>query len=81
MQMILRRWPTRQALADDAGVDLYAVHRWFQRGRVNGRHDMSLLSGAQRRGINLTALELVEARARDMTEMVTHGQLFKGAAE
>jgi hypothetical protein len=63
LQIILARWPSRQALADDAGVDLFAVHRWFQRGSVNGRHDMSLLSGAQRRGINLTAFELMEARA------------------
>jgi hypothetical protein len=88
LQIILARWPSRQALADDAGVDLYAVHRWFQRGSVNGRHDMSLLSGAQRRGINLTAFELMEARAalHDRIAIVQgagqdQAHLAQGAAE
>lgn len=60
---ILSRWPSRKALADDAGVDLYAVHRWFQRSSVKGEHDAKLLAGAAERGIPLTAEEIVMARS------------------
>lgn len=60
---ILSRWPSRKALADDTGVDLYAVHRWFQRASVKGEHDAKLLARASERGIALTADELVRARA------------------
>lgn len=60
---ILDRWPNRKAIADDAGVDLYAVHRWYQRKSINGRHDAALISGARRRKIRLSAKELAEARS------------------
>ena len=60
---IIQRWPTRQDLADDAGVDLFAVHRWFQRNSIPGKHDARLLAGARRRGVKVTAKELIEARS------------------
>ena len=60
---ILARWPSRQSLADDAGVDLFAVHRWFQRGGFPGKHDAAILAGAAARGIDLSADEIVLARA------------------
>ncbi len=60
---ILKRWPSRQAVADDAGVDLFAVHRWHQRGSIPGKHDSRLLAGAEKRGICLSAQELIEARS------------------
>lgn len=60
---ILARWPSRRALADDMGVDLYAVHRWFQRQALPGKYDAALIAAARRRGIRLKTKELIEARA------------------
>jgi len=70
--LILDRWPSRQAVADDAGVDLFAVHRWYQRKSINGRHDAALIAGAKRRKIRLSASELAEARSVH-TDQAGHG--------
>jgi len=62
IQKIIERWPNRQALADDAGVDLFAVHRWYQRKSIPARYDMTILDAASRRNIALNWRELMEAR-------------------
>lgn len=75
---ILLRWPSRQALADDAGVDLFAVHRWFQRGSVNARHDAALMRGAKRRKIKVSLEDLSKARSVH-SEQRGHGRVkFQG---
>jgi hypothetical protein len=76
-QEIIKRWPSRQAMADDCSVtgspvDLFAVHRWFQRSSIPGKHDSRLLQGAARRGFALTADELVAARS-EHADQVGHG--------
>ena len=65
---ILNRWPSRRDVHHDAraaepGLDIVAVHRWFQRGSVPPKFDGALLEGAERRGIGLHPMELVRARA------------------
>lgn len=61
--IILDRWPSRAAIALDAGVDLFAVHRWYQRGGFPARHDATLIAAARRRKIRLSAREIVDARS------------------
>lgn len=63
---ILSRWPSRRAIFDDvthAGgtIKMYAIHRWFQRGRVDPEHWEALIAGAQRRGIECSADDLSKA--------------------
>lgn len=63
---ILSMWPDRRAVLDDArkldqGLDLVAVHRWFQRGSVPGRFWGALLEGAHHRGVQITAEDFVKA--------------------
>ena len=62
-QQIIKRWPSRQELAGDIGVDLFAVHRWFQRSSIPAKHDIAILDAASRRNIPLNWRELMEARS------------------
>lgn len=78
IQKIIERWPNRQSLADDAGVDLFAVHRWYQRKSIPARHDMALLDAASRRNISLNWRELMEARA---THVDQHGHTAASVQE
>lgn len=55
---ILARWPSRSDVAADAGVDLYAVHRWHQRNRIPARHYLRLTDAAEKRGLTVTLEEL-----------------------
>jgi len=59
VRRLLSQWPSREAVAADACVEPIAVYRWEKRGRIPGRHFPRLLKGAQSRGIELTADELV----------------------
>ncbi|MBD9529002.1 hypothetical protein [Paracoccus sp. PAR01] len=75
---ILRRWPSRRAVHEDAKVidpalELIAVHRWFQRESVPPRFDAALLQGADRRGFGLHPMELVNARSTHI-DRVGHAQ-------
>lgn len=65
---ILNLWPDRQsvyadAVAADPDLNMVAVHRWFQRGSVPAKYWSALISGAQRREINLTADDVVLAHS------------------
>jgi hypothetical protein len=65
---ILALWPGRADILEDAraasaDLDLYAVHRWCQRGAVPSGYWRALLDGAARRGIPLTADDFVDAHA------------------
>lgn len=65
---ILRRWPDRAAiLADvlvvDGDLRLVAIHRWFQRDAVPAKYWEALLAGALKRGIPVTAADMVSAHA------------------
>ncbi len=67
---ILLKWPSRQAVFDDARVadpslQMVAVHRWFQRSSVPARFWGALLDGAVRRGFDLTSDEIVRAHAAE----------------
>lgn len=58
---ILSRWPSREAVAEDAGVEPIAVYRWEKRGRIPGKHFARLARGAEARGLSVTLAELVGA--------------------
>jgi hypothetical protein len=60
---ILHRWPSRQSLADDLGLDVVVVHRWHQRQSIPAKYDTRLLDAASSRNIPLLWRELMEARA------------------
>jgi hypothetical protein len=72
---LLNLWPDRQSVYADAvdadpSLNMVAVHRWFQRGSVPAKYWSALISGAQRREINLTADDVVLAHSmqRDNAE-------------
>lgn len=63
---ILELWPDRVAVWEDAraadeALALIAVHRWFQRRSVPARYWGALLAGARRRGLPVTAEDIVMA--------------------
>lgn len=60
---ILDRWPSRVAVAEDAAVSVARVHKWAPSNSIPAKYHLSLLEGAARRGIALTAEELVRAHA------------------
>jgi hypothetical protein len=65
---LLKRWPSRQAVHDDAraaddALDIVAVHRWYQRGSVPSRYWQALLAGAARRNMSVTADDFIAAHA------------------
>lgn len=62
---ILARWPSRDAVAEDAGVEPIAVYRWEKRGRIPGKHFAALARGAERRGLPVTLNELVGVEAAE----------------
>jgi hypothetical protein len=70
-QEIINRWPSRRALAEDVGVNLYAVHHWHNRNRIPAEYDAALLVAAGRRGIALGFEELVMARAKRISSEVS----------
>lgn len=56
---LLEKWPSRRAVLEDAqagdpDLDFVAVHRWFQRGSVPGRHWAALAAGAKRRRLGVS---------------------------
>lgn len=67
-QEIIERWPSRRDLADDLGVNLYAVHHWHNRGRIPARYDASLIEAATRRDIALGFADLALARSGKHTQ-------------
>jgi hypothetical protein len=72
VQNLLSRWPDRQSLhvdarRADADLKMVAVHRWFSRGSVPAKYWHALLSGAESRGIALTADELARAHSPNST--------------
>ena len=62
-QNIIRRWPSRTALAEDMGVALHVVHHWHHRNSIPAKYDGKLLEAASQRGIALGWRELTNARA------------------
>ena len=70
---ILGMWPDRQAVyadavAADPGLNMVAVHRWFQRGSVPAKYWSALIAGAKRRNISLTAEDVVLAHSAGPSE-------------
>lgn len=67
---IIDAWPSRQAVLEDAraarpDLDLFAVHRWYQRSSIPSRYWAALVAGAQRRGIDVSVNDLLAAHAAD----------------
>ena len=63
---ILQKWPDRRSVWEDAraaddALAVVAVHRWFQRGSVPAKFWQALLDGAARRGVRVTADDVVRA--------------------
>lgn len=59
---ILSLWPSRQELADDMGLPLFAIHRWHQRESIPPEYDLRLLDAAANRNIPLLWRDLMKAR-------------------
>ncbi len=71
---LLEQWPDRQAVLADANchdetLDLVAVHRWFQRNSIPVKHWRALIEGSNRRGLNVTAEDLLAAHATEPGEV------------
>lgn len=66
----LEKWNARaDVLADaksvDPELDLFAVHRWFQRGRIPGKYWNALANGAKNRGLKVSLHDIADAHAID----------------
>lgn len=62
-QEIIEKWPSRRDLAEDLGVNLYAVHHWHNRGRIPARYDAALVGAAKARDISIDFADLAMARS------------------
>jgi hypothetical protein len=65
---LLNIWPSRRDVFDDAravypDLDMVAVHRWFQRGRIDARYWQALIDGAAKRGVKVSAADFAAAHA------------------
>jgi hypothetical protein len=54
-------WPSPAALAEDLGVSIHAVRKYRMVGHIDARHWPRLLDAAAKRGIPLTADDLIAA--------------------
>lgn len=70
---ILKRWTTRQMLADDVQKNIVVIHRWFQRKSIPSKYDAVLLDAAARRNIALSWRELMDAR-KPHTDQLGHAE-------
>lgn len=75
---ILKRWPSRQALADDIGKKLIVVHRWYQRCSIPSKYDARLLDAASARNIALNWRELMDARSASDDQCGHKGEIVSG---
>ncbi|MDC0657072.1 hypothetical protein N6L27_03585 [Leisingera sp. SS27] len=70
-QAIIDKWPNRKALLDDVNeslspsdqIEIVAIHRWHQRGSIDGKYDLAILAGASKRNIPLSWHDLMAARS------------------
>lgn len=60
---LIAAWPKRAALAMDIGVTVDRVHKWAQSNTIPARYQKAVLDAAERRGIALSAEELVRLNA------------------
>lgn len=60
---IILLWPSRRVLAEDMGVDVVVVHRWWQRRSIPAGFDAKLIDAARRRELPLSFERLALARA------------------
>ena len=56
---VVERWPTRQDLASDCKVELEAVRKWQERGRIPAYAWRRLLRAADKRSINVSVDDLL----------------------
>jgi hypothetical protein len=66
----LKKWPSRSDVLADAqehfpALDLWAVHRWFQRSSVPAKYWSALASGATVRGLKVSIGDLALAHSKD----------------
>lgn len=57
IKILFSAWPTRQALADEIGADVSAVHKWAQNGRIPSDWQMFVQKAAVRRGLEYATAE------------------------
>lgn len=56
-------WETRKVLADEVGVSADRVHKWAQVGSIPARYHWKVLEAAARRGLTLSADDIVRLHA------------------
>lgn len=65
IQALIAEWPTRQALADEVGAKVDAVHKWAASGRIPSGWQAEVVSAAQRRGFaHVTAEWMLEQHSQ-----------------
>jgi len=70
IKTLLEKCGSRRDLLADAqavnpDLDLYAVHRWFQRGSVPARYWLSIVEGARNRGAQVSLDQIAKAHAAE----------------
>ncbi|WP_420023739.1 carph-isopro domain-containing protein [Cereibacter azotoformans] len=63
---LIAAWPKRQALADEIGVSVDAVHKWARSGRIPSDWQDAVVKAARARGIEFATAEwMLAAHARN----------------
>jgi hypothetical protein len=68
-QDIIELWSSRQNLADDVSarigraLNIFAVHRWYQRNRIPAEYYPAIMDAASARGLDVSLLDLIGTRA------------------
>ncbi len=60
---IIDRWPSRGAIAADAGRSPTTIHSWYHRNSIPGDVYVTLVNAAKRRGFSLSFEDLARSRA------------------
>jgi hypothetical protein len=82
IRSIVSRWPSREAMAQDArSKSVFVVHRWWQRRSIPGDRDVDLIAGAKKRGFYLTHEELAQARATERERKLKEKKAARAAAK
>lgn len=65
---IIKRWPSKSALAADLGLKHFHVQAWWHRDSIPGDWDTAIVSAAAKRGYEDVSLELLaDTRAKVVT--------------
>lgn len=68
MKIIIAKWPSVRAFADDVGVPYTTAASWGQNDMIPARYDARIVEASIAHGAPVTLAEIAEARANAFRE-------------